>query len=111
MEIPKDLISAPSVKANFNDRFDGPAISDDWWDPSIKVKIEQHGLYRTHTYYLPPDNSVTHFHACDPLNQAPGGSDDLFWNLQKADLGLQRFRMTQAMSMLHINLPNPSLIC
>ena len=100
MEIPKDPISAVTVKSNVNDMFDGPAISDDWWDPMIRVQITQHGLYRIHKYHLPPENTVTHFHACNTINQAAGGSDELFWNLQIENMCLQRFRMTQAISIL-----------
>ena len=98
LEAPRDVLTASQVRANLANTFDGPALSLDKCDDSIEIDVEQHGLYRLHRYHLAPGNTVTHIFSCETLNSTIGGPNELFMALQQADLGLQRFEMSQSMS-------------
>ena len=52
-----------------------------------------------------PAAVVTHFHANTLINQAPGGANDMFYALQEANLGLQRFPMKNSRGMLAPGVP------
>ncbi|KAL3456773.1 hypothetical protein BJX64DRAFT_270105 [Aspergillus heterothallicus] len=52
--------------------------------------------YRRLTYTLPGAGTVTQFVSNRLINSNPNGPDDIFVQLQKTDLGLQRYPMSQA---------------
>ena len=93
-------LTALQVGGELSKRFDGPAMSEDKvLDPAIGYHSKQHGWFRISKYDLAPGCFVVHVHSNSAINRAPGGPDDLFWNLQQADLGLKRNLMKQSVGM------------
>ena len=73
----------------------GHALPMDSFMSPVSVRPpEFNGNWRIHVYDLIPGNSVMHFQANKPLNEAKGGANDLFTDLQRDNsMGLQRFPM------------------
>lgn len=93
-------VSASAVAGDSCRKFDGPAMSEDKiLGSTIKCHTEQHGLFRVSKYDLPEGCFVVHLHSNDTINRAPGGPDDLFWDLQRTDIGLTRHSMKQAVGL------------
>ena len=73
--------------------------------------------YRKDTFTIEGIGSITHYAANSVVNSRPGGPNDLFRELQAADLGLQRFPLQQSVGkyspfpliaaflLLHLLLP------
>ncbi|KAI2793724.1 hypothetical protein POX_a00308 [Penicillium oxalicum] len=52
--------------------------------------------YETRIYEIPGGGWITHFVANDQINGRPSGPNDLFDRLQKLDLGLRRYPLTNS---------------
>lgn len=69
--------------------------------------------YRKDTFRIEGVGSITHYAANNVVNSRPGGPNDLFEELQLADLGLQRYPLQQSvgkyspillLAMFHLSL-------
>ncbi|PWY80494.1 hypothetical protein BO70DRAFT_406448 [Aspergillus heteromorphus CBS 117.55] len=82
----EDLELSPIKRAlNFSPKFMTPEIDDRSLHP-----------YRKLVYIIPGVGSITHLVSCKSINTRIGGPDDLFKQLQLADLGLQRYPLQQS---------------
>ncbi|CAF9907780.1 MAG: hypothetical protein ALECFALPRED_003886 [Alectoria fallacina] len=96
-KLPMDVIPASSVMGDAGYGFQGHGVSQDKIsEPSIICEIRKHGLYRECVYQLGDGLTITHLNSNNVINSAPGGPDDLFCQLQKDDVGLERLPMKQS---------------
>lgn len=96
-KLPMDVIPASSVMGDAGYGFQGHGVSQDKVsEPSISCEIRKHGLYRESVYQLGDGLTISHLNANNVINSAPGGPDDLFCQLQKEDIGLERLPMKQS---------------
>ena len=80
---------------------DGPTSSmDKCQSPAKKVHRRITGQYVERSFELLPGNTVTHLVANEHINSRPNGPDDLFYRLQKEQIGLRRIEMQNSPSML-----------
>ncbi|KAI9715076.1 MAG: hypothetical protein M1812_006194 [Candelaria pacifica] len=68
----------------------GHAIPRDKADPSIETQVEFFKQYRVHTYTVPECGTIVHFMANKVINEEPGGPDEMWHDMQSADIGLKR---------------------
>ncbi|KAI9802588.1 MAG: hypothetical protein M1833_001662 [Piccolia ochrophora] len=98
-------VIAPRALLNGHDaEYQGHAIPLDKFMSPIAQSIRFTDNYRIHTYNIPQCGVVSHFMANDIVNKRPDGPDDMFMWLQREDIGLKRFPMSQSkVSMTHTN--------
>ena len=95
--LPHKMVYLNDVNNGLLDTFHGHAIpADTIEDPKITLKVVKHGFFRMHSYCLSPGSTISHFLSNEPINATPGGANDVFYALQKVDIGLQRFPMKSA---------------
>jgi len=95
--LPREPVSAASLMGNINDSYEGHAYPEDKVRSThIGLEVKKVGLFRSHTYRLPPSNSITHMFSNATINKAPGGPDDLLWNLQLGENDLRRSALKMA---------------
>ena len=82
----EDLEMSPIKRAlSFDPKFMVPEIDDRTLHP-----------YRKLTYMIPEVGSITHLVSNRAINTRPNGPDDLFKQLQGADLGLRRYPLQKS---------------
>ena len=82
----EDLEMSPIKRAlSFDPKFMVPEIDDRTLHP-----------YRKLTYMIPGVGSITHLVSNRAINTRPNGPDDLFKQLQGADLGLRRYPLQKS---------------
>lgn len=97
LSLPIDPIAASSVSGDAGYGFQGHGIaSDSVSEPSIRVEAKKAGLFRETIYHLGDGVTITHLSSNNAINGAPGGPDDLFLQLQKEHLGLERLPLKQS---------------
>lgn len=62
----------------------------------LQPKVTYMKNYRKDTFTIEGVGSITHYSANNVVNSRPGGPNDLFQELQLADLGLQRYPLQQS---------------
>ena len=94
-KVVQPILSARSLLDPNEPEIVGHALPMDKFQPPVSIRRPEYdGNWRIHTYDLAPGNCVMHFHANTPLNEAKGGADELFRDLQLDNsMGLQRFPM------------------
>ena len=92
--VPVNIVSAREIMDNVHFIYTGHALPLDKFRPPVMQAIKLTSNYRIHTYTIPNAGTVTHFMANDVINSRKGGPDDMFMELQKVDIGLQRVRTT-----------------
>lgn len=91
-----DVIPASSVMGDTIYGYTGIGINhDNISEEIIECEERQHGFYRECVYQLGNGLTITHHISNNVINSAPGGPDDLFCQLQKEDMGLERLPMKQ----------------
>ena len=96
-KLPMDVIPASSVAGDAGYGFQGHGFTQDKvLELSISCEVRKHGLYRECDYQLGDGLIITHLISNNIINSAPGGPDDLFCQLQKEDIGLERLPMKQS---------------
>ena len=100
-QVSQRLLTASNVQEPGYAETTGHAISRDIYS-GIPMETIYHGNWRISKYSLVDDNVILHFHANKTINDAPGGSNDLFLDLQRnaGKIGLARSLMTQSHGML-----------
>lgn len=92
-----DVIPASSVIGDAGYGFQGHGVSQDKFsEESIEYEVRKHGFYRECVYQLGDGLTITHLISNNVINSAPGGPDDLFCQLQKEDMGLERLPLKQS---------------
>jgi hypothetical protein len=112
-------LDMPVVKADSvnrpQHRFDGHAPCDTIVDDSLIIS-KALGHWRKDVITVCPGNYLTHFAANKVLNSRPGGPDDMFEEVQRANLpGLKRLPLAQSLRKLFccelfIDLTNLSIV-
>ena len=93
---PREVIPAADVMGDLDHPYEGHAVSDDKWEAGlVTCEVSTHGLFKVHDYQLEHDDiKMSHLHSNATINAKSGGADDIFEELQKVNLGLQRLPMT-----------------
>ena len=91
------VIPASSVVGDTGYGFQGHGVSQDkMLETSVRCEVRKHGLYRECVYQLGDGLTISHIISNNIINGASGGPDDLFCQLQIADIGLERLPMKQS---------------
>ncbi|KAI9795345.1 MAG: hypothetical protein M1835_005958 [Candelina submexicana] len=90
--IPAQALSDPNQPLT-----DGHAIPRDTAAFPITTQVEFFNQYRVHTYTIPDCGTVVHFMANKVINGEPNGPDEMWQDVQSADVGLKRFELKNAM--------------
>ena len=95
------ILTPRAVLGGHEVEYSGHAMPRDEYSDLIKAhRSDFQGNWRISTYELIDGNTVTHFQANKPVNDIPGGSSDLFRELQTDNvMGLQRFEMKQKIGL------------
>lgn len=89
-----DVIPASSVMGDTGYGFQGHGVTQDKVvEQSIKRDAQKHGLYRECVYELDHGLTISHLISNNIINNAPGGPDELFCQMQMEDFGLERLPM------------------
>ena len=92
-----DVISATSVMGDHGYGFQGHGVCiDKFADATISREVQMHGLYREIIYGLDKGLTISHLISNTIINGTPGGADDLFYQMQVEDCGLERLLMKQS---------------
>ena len=95
-KIPMDVIPASNVIGDAGYGYQGHGICHDKsFEESIVCNTRKLGLYRECVYQLGDGLTITHHISNNIINSASGGPDELFSQLQREDMGLERLRMKQ----------------
>lgn len=95
--IPMDVIPASSVMGDTGYGFQGHGITQDKiLEAGIQSETRKHGLFRELVYKLGDGLTIAHLISNNIINRAPAGPDELFCQLQKENLGLERLPMKQS---------------
>lgn len=90
--IPARAVSDPNLPLTV-----GHAIPRDTVMSPIETKVEFFKQYRVHTYTIPDCGTIVHFMANKVINEEPGGPDEMWHDIQSADIGLKRRELQNAM--------------
>ena len=100
-KLPMDVIPASSVMGDAFYGYQGHAVpGDKIFEPSIYREPGKCGLFRETVYQLGEGLSIAHLSSDNIINAAPGGADELFCDMQKGDLGLERLPMNTSVGKL-----------
>jgi hypothetical protein len=88
LDLPR--LSAMEV-TSWRDRFDGHAIPNYEVDPAIAKSTTYLENYRKDIFVLSPGNVIGLFAANETINCRMNGPNDMFIQMQEADLGLERY--------------------
>ena len=106
-----DVISATSVMGDHGDGFQGHGVCIDKFaeatvsrevcqdkvvQANISRKVQMPGLYREIIYGLDEEPTIYQPTSNTMINSAPDGADDLFYQVQVEDCGLERLLMKQS---------------
>ena len=95
-QLPLNVIPASSVLGDTIYGYTGHGLNhDDVSEESIECQELTYGFYRECVYQLGNGLTITHLISNNVINAAPNGPDDLFCQLQKEDMGLERLPMKQ----------------
>ena len=96
-KLPMDVISASSLLSDGDPGSQGHGICQDKvLEQTISSSTQIHGLYRECVYQLGDGLVISHHISNNVINRAPGGPDELFYQLQKDDFGLERLPMKRS---------------
>lgn len=93
-------VSALSVLPDHGVEFEGKAPGHNKWDSNVIDMREpiDLGEWKKTIYQISEGNTITHYQANRSLNAIAGGANDMFRELQQADMGLQRFPLANSPS-------------
>ena len=95
LPVKHQLHSAGSLLTDNTSEYSGRALPlDKCRAPVVEHEPEFLGYWRIQQYTLFSENTITHFMANAHINRKPGGAHQILRELQEADLGLRRFRMS-----------------
>ncbi|KAL1627670.1 hypothetical protein SLS56_006202 [Neofusicoccum ribis] len=89
--LPHANVPAHALHDPYNPLTSGYAISKDWFSPMLPLRVEFAHNYRINYFTIPGvDGFIAHFIANKTVNEEVGGPDDMWTELQTADVGLRR---------------------
>ncbi|GME45323.1 Oxoglutarate/iron-dependent oxygenase [Neofusicoccum parvum] len=89
--LPHANVPAHALHDPYNPLTSGYAISKDWFSPMLPLRVEFVHNYRINYFTIPGvDGFIAHFIANKTVNEETGGPDDMWTELQTADVGLRR---------------------